>query len=70
MGCHQGHLTSLVFPKVAGLKNYYQDTLQHPDERQLAKGIVYTNVPMHLKNLVDSLVWESTRTEEGYVLSS
>ena len=43
-----------------------QNTLMHPDERQLAKGIAFTDVPNQLKSMVDSLVWESTRTEEGY----
>ncbi|THH11855.1 hypothetical protein EW145_g403 [Phellinidium pouzarii] len=41
------------------------DTLTHPDERQLARGISATDVPAALKSMVDSLVWESTRTEEG-----
>jgi|ERR1700722_7545290 len=45
----------------------YQNTLLHPDERQLAKGIKSTDVPDHLKSMVDSLVWESTRTEDGLV---
>jgi hypothetical protein len=39
----------------------------HPDERQLAKGIQFTDVPAYLKSMVDSLVWESTRLEEGCV---
>ena len=38
-----------------------------PDERQLTKGIKSTDVPVHLQSMVDSLVWESTRIEEGYV---
>ena len=38
-----------------------------PDERQLTKGIKSTHVPVHLQSMVDSLVWESTRVEEGYV---
>ena len=38
-----------------------------PDERQLTKGIKSTDVPAHLQSMVDSLVWESTRVEEGYV---
>ncbi|GLB34967.1 putative retinoic acid induced 16-like protein [Lyophyllum shimeji] len=42
-----------------------KNTLQHPDERQLSRGIKSTNVPAHLQSLVDALVWESTRTEEG-----
>lgn len=44
-----------------------QETLTHPDERQLARGINVTGVPAALKAMVDALVWESTRTEEGYV---
>lgn len=39
----------------------------HPDERQLAKGIQATEVPAALKSMVDSLVWESTRSDEGCV---
>ncbi|KAF8077958.1 Retinoic acid induced 16-like protein-domain-containing protein [Lyophyllum atratum] len=42
-----------------------KNTLQHPDERQLSRGIKSTKVPAHLQSLVDALVWESTRTEEG-----
>ncbi|KAG5652746.1 hypothetical protein H0H81_003887 [Sphagnurus paluster] len=42
-----------------------KNILQHPDERQLSRGIKSTNVPDHLRSLVDALVWESTRTEEG-----
>lgn len=41
-----------------------------PDERQLMKGIKATDVPVHLRSMVDALVWESTRTEEGYVTLS
>ncbi|KAF5380831.1 hypothetical protein D9615_003944 [Tricholomella constricta] len=48
-----------------GLEKYKQNTLQHPDERQLSRGIKSTHVPVHLQSLVDALVWESTRTEEG-----
>jgi hypothetical protein len=48
--------------------NLYQNTLLHPDERQITKGIKSTDVPAHLQALVDALVWESTRTEEGYVV--
>ena len=44
-----------------------QNTLEHPDERQLSRGIKSTDVPKHLKSLVDELVWESARTEEGWV---
>ncbi|CAA7271711.1 unnamed protein product [Cyclocybe aegerita] len=36
-----------------------------PDERQLTKGIASTDVPAQLRSMVDSLVWESTRVEEG-----
>ncbi|KAH8117314.1 Retinoic acid induced 16-like protein-domain-containing protein [Phellopilus nigrolimitatus] len=42
-----------------------KETLTHPDERQLARGIQATEVPAALKSMVDSLVWESTRIEEG-----
>ncbi|KAH9842774.1 Retinoic acid induced 16-like protein-domain-containing protein [Rhodofomes roseus] len=42
-----------------------KNTLIHPDERQLSRGIESTDVPAHLQSMVDSLVWESTRTEEG-----
>ncbi|KAI1795931.1 Retinoic acid induced 16-like protein-domain-containing protein [Ganoderma leucocontextum] len=42
-----------------------KNTLLHPDERQLTRGIKSTDVPTHLQSMVDSLVWESTRTEEG-----
>ena len=41
-----------------------------PDERQLTKGIKSTDVPVLLQSMVDSLVWESTRIEEGYVCVS
>ncbi|KAF7322964.1 hypothetical protein HMN09_00076000 [Mycena chlorophos] len=40
-------------------------TLMHPDERQLTRGIKSTDVPLHLQAMVDALVSESTRTEEG-----
>ncbi|EJF65803.1 Retinoic acid induced 16-like protein-domain-containing protein [Dichomitus squalens] len=42
-----------------------KNTLLHPDERQLTRGIKSTDVPARLQSMVDSLVWESTRTEEG-----
>ncbi|KAJ3559405.1 hypothetical protein NM688_g376 [Phlebia brevispora] len=42
-----------------------QSTLLHPDERQLSRGIKSTEVPAHLQSMVDALVWESARTEEG-----
>ncbi|KIM49131.1 hypothetical protein M413DRAFT_15309 [Hebeloma cylindrosporum] len=45
--------------------NSVKDTLLMPDERQLTKGIVSTDVPALLRSMVDSLVWESTRIEEG-----
>ncbi|KIL00411.1 hypothetical protein PAXRUDRAFT_129879 [Paxillus rubicundulus Ve08.2h10] len=45
--------------------NLIKTTLEHPDERQLRKGIKSTDVPAHLRSMVDSLVWESSRTEEG-----
>lgn len=47
-----------------------QDTLLMPDERQLNKGITSTDVPALLRTMVDSLVAESTRIEDGYVLIS
>ncbi|KAJ7273700.1 Retinoic acid induced 16-like protein-domain-containing protein [Mycena haematopus] len=45
--------------------NRVKSTLLHPDERQLTRGIKSTDVPAHLQSMVDSLVMESTRTEEG-----
>ncbi|KAJ6630790.1 Retinoic acid induced 16-like protein-domain-containing protein [Mycena sp. CBHHK59/15] len=45
--------------------NLVKNTLLHPDERQLTRGIKSTDVPAHLQSMVDSLVLESTRTEEG-----
>ncbi|KIO13351.1 hypothetical protein M404DRAFT_12313 [Pisolithus tinctorius Marx 270] len=45
--------------------NVIKSTLDHPDERQLMKGIKSTDVPAHLQSMVDTLVWESSRTEEG-----
>jgi hypothetical protein len=42
-----------------------KDTLVSPDERQLTKGIKSTEAPNRLQAMVDSLVWESSRTEEG-----
>ncbi|KAF8654171.1 hypothetical protein AX16_003700 [Volvariella volvacea WC 439] len=44
---------------------YIKNTLLYPDERQLNKGIKSTDVPRHLQSMVDALVWESDRTEEG-----
>ena len=49
------------------LTRHRQETLTHPDERQITKGIKSTEVPAALKSLVDALVWESTRAEEGCV---
>ncbi|KAI6167033.1 Retinoic acid induced 16-like protein-domain-containing protein [Pisolithus thermaeus] len=45
--------------------NLIKSTLEHPDERQLMKGIKSTDVPVHLQSMVDTLVWESSRTEDG-----
>ncbi|KAF8212250.1 Retinoic acid induced 16-like protein-domain-containing protein [Mycena galopus ATCC 62051] len=45
--------------------NRVKSTLLHPDERQLTRGIKSTDVPAHLQSMVDALVLESTRTEEG-----
>ncbi|KAJ7582727.1 Retinoic acid induced 16-like protein-domain-containing protein [Mycena floridula] len=45
--------------------NFVKNTLLYPDERQLSRGIASTDVPAHLQSMVDSLVLESTRTEEG-----
>ncbi|KAK0459712.1 Retinoic acid induced 16-like protein-domain-containing protein [Desarmillaria tabescens] len=45
--------------------NLIKNTLLYPDERQLSRGIKSTDVPAHLQSLVDTLVLESTRTEEG-----
>ncbi|ESK96958.1 hypothetical protein Moror_6536 [Moniliophthora roreri MCA 2997] len=42
-----------------------ETTLLYPDERQLSKGIKSTDVPVHLQSMVDSLVAESTRIEQG-----
>ncbi|KAF8628426.1 hypothetical protein AX15_003947 [Amanita polypyramis BW_CC] len=42
-----------------------KNALQHPDERQLSKGIKSTEVPVQLQSMVDALVWELTRTEAG-----
>ncbi|KZT11362.1 uncharacterized protein LAESUDRAFT_734232 [Laetiporus sulphureus 93-53] len=42
-----------------------KNTLTEPDERQLSRGIKSTDVPVHLQSMVDALVWESNRTEEG-----
>ncbi|KZP11999.1 hypothetical protein FIBSPDRAFT_961810 [Athelia psychrophila] len=45
--------------------NFVKNTLLHPDERQLSRGIKSTDVPAHLQSMVDSLVWESSRTDDG-----
>ncbi|PPR06648.1 hypothetical protein CVT26_001190 [Gymnopilus dilepis] len=45
--------------------NSVKETLLMPDERQLSKGIAATNVPALLRSMVDSLVWESTRIDDG-----
>ncbi|KAG7452527.1 uncharacterized protein BT62DRAFT_958440 [Guyanagaster necrorhizus] len=45
--------------------NFINNTLLYPDERQLSRGIKSTDVPAHLQSLVDTLVLESMRTEEG-----
>ncbi|KAJ3848695.1 hypothetical protein EV368DRAFT_86335 [Lentinula lateritia] len=37
----------------------------HPDERQLARGIKSADVPTHLQAMVNSLVTESIRIDEG-----
>ncbi|KAH6918596.1 Retinoic acid induced 16-like protein-domain-containing protein [Coprinopsis sp. MPI-PUGE-AT-0042] len=42
-----------------------KDTLVEPDERQLSKGIASTNVPDHIRSMVDALVSESSRVEKG-----
>ncbi|KAF9564674.1 hypothetical protein CPC08DRAFT_241638 [Agrocybe pediades] len=45
--------------------NIVKDTLLMPDERQLNKGIGSTEVPELLRSMVDTLVLESTRLEDG-----
>ncbi|KAL4067615.1 Retinoic acid induced 16-like protein-domain-containing protein [Scleroderma yunnanense] len=45
--------------------NLIKTTLEHPDERQLLKGISSTDVPTHLRSMVDALVWETSRAEES-----
>ncbi|KZV64947.1 hypothetical protein PENSPDRAFT_639005 [Peniophora sp. CONT] len=44
---------------------HVKNTLQHPDERQLSRGIKFTDVPAHLTTLADLLVSESTHQQEG-----
>ncbi|KAI9631978.1 Retinoic acid induced 16-like protein-domain-containing protein [Dioszegia hungarica] len=41
-----------------------QDTLDHPDERQLVRGIATTEVPKQLQHIVDAMVCENGRIEE------
>lgn len=65
MGIREGAPPGRVAPRVIPLTEQPQSTLSHPDERQLAKGIKSTDVPKHLKNMVDLLVSESNQTEEG-----
>ena len=45
-----------------------QETLEHPDERQLRRGISSTDVPEKLGLMVNALIGESARAEQGYVL--
>ncbi|KAG1782479.1 Retinoic acid induced 16-like protein-domain-containing protein [Suillus placidus] len=45
--------------------NIIKTILEHPDERQLTKGIKSTDAPAHLRSMVDALVRESSHTEEG-----
>ncbi|KAL7423273.1 hypothetical protein Q5752_002573 [Cryptotrichosporon argae] len=40
------------------------ETLEHPDERQLARGIGATAVPAQLRHIVDALVYEANRVDE------
>ena len=46
-----------------------QNTLLHPDERQLSRGIKSTDIRTQLQSMVDSLVWESSRTDDGCVIA-
>lgn len=62
------HLNAHPVGDDAKMQWLFQDTLLMPDERQLTKGIGSTDVPALLRSMVDSLVWESTRIEEGYVM--
>lgn len=66
MAAHKGSFF-LLSDKLHVQPFLLQNTLQYPDERQLTRGIISTDVPAHLKLMVDALVWESTRAEEGYV---
>ncbi|KAG1756798.1 Retinoic acid induced 16-like protein-domain-containing protein [Suillus paluster] len=45
--------------------NLIKTILEHPDERQLTKGINSTDAPAHLQSMVNALVNESSRPEEG-----
>lgn len=65
MGACEGTCVTCVPPHATSLTGLPQSTLSHPDERQLAKGIKSTDVPKHLKSMVDLLVSESNQTEEG-----
>ncbi|KAJ3525169.1 hypothetical protein NMY22_g10685 [Coprinellus aureogranulatus] len=42
-----------------------KETLEYPDERQLARGIGSTIVPEKLKSMVDTLVAESSKADTG-----
>ena len=65
MGKREGAFVTCIAPRTTPLTELSQSTLSHPDERQLARGIKSTDVPRHLKNMVDLLVSESNQTEEG-----
>jgi hypothetical protein len=41
-----------------------QETLEHPDERMLSRGISSTQVPQQLQAMVDALVHESNETDD------
>lgn len=45
--------------------NVIKTILEHPDERQLTKGIKSTDAPAHLQLMVDALIRESAHNEEG-----
>lgn len=65
MDLREGSFPVCVALLASLLKEQSQSTLSHPDERQLARGIKSTDVPKHLKNMVDLLVSEANQTEEG-----
>ena len=67
MGAHKGAVDQSYCGVPLPSCSIVQNILLHPDERQLTRGIKSTDVPARLQSMVDSLVWESTRTEEGYV---